>query len=251
MKKMKFGEQEMGMEAVEYILKTLTQELGIGKQRSLGENSQKGAEEGINESLNTTQPQVRLSYKESLVGIFNTPTSMEHEKEEYLDSDDNVYVTKNDKEDCPIICLTKKEKKLLRQRWRQSLIVKVWGRTVGYNFMLKNLQNMWKPKAFMDLVSLENDYFLVRFYSEIDYAFARDEGPWTILDHYLVVKEWTPNFDLVIDKTKKLIVWVRFPCLPIEYFDFALLKKVGEKIGRPIRVDHNTGTASRGKFARL
>lgn len=29
----------------------------------------------------------------------------------------------------------------------------------------------------MDLVALNNDYFLVKFYSEEDYKFARDEGP--------------------------------------------------------------------------
>lgn len=103
----------------------------------------------------------------------------------------------------------------------------------------------------MDLVALENNYFLVRFYSKEDYEFARDQRPWTILDHYLVVKEWAPDFDPLTGKTEKLIVWVRIPCLPIEYFDFTFLKKVGEKIGKPIRADQNTGTATRGRFARL
>lgn len=125
------------------------------------------------------------------------------------------------------------------------------GKTVGYNYLLRRLKNIWKPNAFIDLVALENGYYLVKFYAVEDYKFARDEGPWTILDHYLVVKEWTPDFDPVSDKTEKLIVWVRFPCLPIEYFDWVFLKKVGEKIGRPIRADHNTGTATRGRFATL
>lgn len=44
---------------------------------------------------------------------------------------------------------------------------------------------------------------------------------------------------------------MRIPCLPIEYFDYEFLKKVGEKIGKPIRADHNTGTAARGRFARI
>lgn len=101
----------------------------------------------------------------------------------------------------------------------------------------------------MDLITLENDYFLVRFYSKDDYEFARDQGPWTILDHYLVAKEWMPNIDPITDKTEKLIVWVRIPCLPIEYFNFMFLKKVGEKIGKPIRVDHSTRIVALGGFA--
>lgn len=131
------------------------------------------------------------------------------------------------------------------------MIIKVWGRTVGYSYLLKKLQSMWRPKAFVDLVALNNDYFLVKFYSEEDYVFARDEGPWTILDHYMVVKEWTSNFDPVTDKIQKLIGWVRFPCLPIEYFDYGFLEKIIRKIRKPIWVDHNTGTASRGRFVRL
>lgn len=86
---------------------------------------------------------------------------------------------------------------------------------MGYNFLLRRLQSLWKPKALMDLIALENEYFLVKFYSQDDYKFARDDGPWTILDHYHVVKEWAPDFDPLTDKTEKLIIWVRFPCRPI------------------------------------
>lgn len=154
-------------------------------------------------------------------------------------------------EQCPLICLTREEKKGLRDKWRQSLIVKLWGRKIGYAFLKRKLQTMWRPKAFMDVVALENDYFLVRFFSKDNYEFARNQGPWIIFDHYLIVKEWAPNFDPMTDKTEKMIVWVRIPCLPIEYFDFSFLRKVGEKIGKPIRADQNTDTATRGRFARI
>ncbi|XP_031131947.1 uncharacterized protein LOC116033335 [Ipomoea triloba] len=135
--------------------------------------------------------------------------------------------------------------------WIQSLIIKLWGKTVGYNYLLRKLKSMWRINAHFDLVTLENDYFLVRFSSVSDYAFAKQEGPWMILDHYLVVKEWSPNFDPTTDKTENLLVWVRFPCLPIEYFNFRFLEKVGKKIGRPIKADMNTSTGSRGRFARI
>lgn len=207
------------------------------------------------ESHGETQNWSKPSYSEMLAGFtgqrHNEESRENLSKDNYPDSDDDVYEKEEDKEYCPLIVLTKEEKKNLRQKWRQSLIIKLWGRKIGYNFLQKKLQNMWRPKAFMDLVALENDYFLVRFHSNDDFEFARDQGPWTILDHYLVVKEWTPNFDPTTDKTEKLIVWVRIPCLPIEYFDFAFLTKVGEKIGRPIRAYHNTGTAARGRFARI
>lgn len=96
---------------------------------------------------------------------------------EYPDSDDDVYDPKEDEVDCPLICLSKEEKASLRKKWRNSLIIKVWGRTVGYNYLMRRLKSMWKPKAFIDLLAVENDYYLVKFHSVEDFKFARDEGP--------------------------------------------------------------------------
>ncbi|XP_019153666.1 PREDICTED: uncharacterized protein LOC109150204 [Ipomoea nil] len=101
------------------------------------------------------------------------------------------------------------------------------------------------------MVAIDNDYFLVKFGSVDDLNFAKFEGPWMILNHYLIVKEWEPNFDPWADKTEKVLVWVRFPCLPIEYYSGVFLRKIGVKIGRPVRVDHATSHASRGRFVRI
>ncbi|XP_019184648.1 PREDICTED: uncharacterized protein LOC109179603 [Ipomoea nil] len=103
----------------------------------------------------------------------------------------------------------------------------------------------------MDMVAIDNDYFLVRFGSVDDLDHAKFGGPWRILDHYLIVKEWSPDFDPIRDKTEKVLVWIRFPCLPIEYYSASFLQKVGKKIGRPVRVDQATSQVSRGRFARM
>lgn len=127
------------------------------------------------------QSKTRVSYKETLTGSANQPLEYIHTNDAlgagYPDSDDDFYNKEEDKDYCPVICLTKEEKKTLRQKWRQSLIIKLWGRKVGYNFLQKIVQSMWKPRAFSDLVPLENDYFLVHFYSKENYEFARDQGP--------------------------------------------------------------------------
>lgn len=48
-----------------------------------------------------------------------------------------------------------------------------------------------------------------------------------------------------------LTAWVRIPHLAVEYFDQDFLKKVGGKIGKVLRIDHNTASADRGQFTRL
>ncbi|CAN1121473.1 hypothetical protein LINPERHAP2_LOCUS809, partial [Linum perenne] len=46
-------------------------------------------------------------------------------------------------------------------------------------------------------------------------------------------------------------VCVRLPRLPLEYFDYSILKRIGDRIVKTVRVDHTTLESSRGNFARL
>jgi hypothetical protein len=91
----------------------------------------------------------------------------------------------------------------------------------------------------------------VYFSNEEDYTKSLEEGPWLIYDHYLVVREWCPNFypgSATIDKTA---VWVRIPDLPIEYYDAKVLHFIGNRIGKTVKVDKNTLFQERGKYASI
>lgn len=191
-----------------------------------------------------------MSYKTILTGN-NDRNKTETSEEEMAYDDEKEEEDKESDTDCPVIKLTKEEKARLRKPWRQSLIIKVMGKRVGYAYLLRRLVTIWHPKSKIELITLENDYFLVKLGSVIDYEFAKYGGPWMIMEHYLIVKEWRPNFDPNTDTNEKVIVWVRFPDLPIEYYDQDFLFRVGEKIGEPIRIDSATSLTSRGKFARL
>ncbi|XP_031124347.1 uncharacterized protein LOC116027061 [Ipomoea triloba] len=166
------------------------------------------------------------------------------EAEELSDDED-------DDPTCPTIRYSAKEKEQIQEPWRQSLIVTVMGRRVGYAYLLRRLTSMWRPKGRMDLIALDNDYFLVKFGFIEDLEFAKYEGPWMVLDHYLIVKDWVPNFDPIADTTEKVLVWVRFPSIPVEYYNYLSLRRIGNKLGRTVRVDHTTSLVSRGKFARV
>ncbi|XP_019173812.1 PREDICTED: uncharacterized protein LOC109169384 [Ipomoea nil] len=164
---------------------------------------------------------------------------------------DEISDEEDDDPICPTIRLTKKEIDAIRAPWKKTLIVKVMGRSVGYAYLLRRLGSMWKPKGSLELIAIENGYFLVRFGSVDDIEFAMFEGPWMVLDHYLIVKPWEPDFDPYSDHTEKMLVWVRIPCLPAEYYNLIFLKKLGNKVGRSIRVDQATSLVSMGYFARI
>lgn len=115
----------------------------------------------------------------------------------------------------------------------------------------------------MEIIDIENDYFLICFSQMVDYNRVFMEGPWIISGHYLVIQKWRPEFFPFEDKMKRVAVWIRIPMLPVEYYDRHLLWRIGKKLGRVLKVDENTlkGWAKdgsrgptrpeRGKFARI
>ena len=48
-----------------------------------------------------------------------------------------------------------------------------------------------------------------------------------------------------------MAVWIRFPKLPIEFYDREVLKEIGSAIGPVLRIDSYTASGSRGSYARL
>ncbi|CAN1145562.1 hypothetical protein LINPERHAP2_LOCUS14745 [Linum perenne] len=48
-----------------------------------------------------------------------------------------------------------------------------------------------------------------------------------------------------------MVVWVRFPHLPIHLYHPQILTSLGNLIGKTVKVDFNTQRAERGKFARI
>lgn len=82
----------------------------------------------------------KVSYKETLAGRARIPEDVrlfQQELDEMLDEEE---MEKGAEEvDCPIIRLSKEERAIYRMPWRKSLIIKVWGRTVGHTYLLRRL----------------------------------------------------------------------------------------------------------------
>ena len=48
-----------------------------------------------------------------------------------------------------------------------------------------------------------------------------------------------------------MAVWVRLPDLAMEYYDSSVLWKIGNHIGRTLKIDRTTSIGTRGNYARL
>ncbi|OMO96312.1 hypothetical protein COLO4_15356 [Corchorus olitorius] len=91
------------------------------------------------------------------------------------------------------ISLSSEDKKRIRERWALSLIVKVFGRKVGFNFLSTKLQQIWNFSRQPSLVDLGDDFFLLKFYSQQDHDFVLNEDP-------RFVEELEPVYDKYDDE---------------------------------------------------
>ena len=59
--------------------------------------------------------------------------------------------------------LSEETKAHIRAPWLKALIVNVYGRSVGFHYLIFKINALWKPTAKMDYVTLGRGFFLIRF----------------------------------------------------------------------------------------
>ncbi|KAI9113491.1 hypothetical protein K1719_015418 [Acacia pycnantha] len=132
-----------------------------------------------------------------------------------------------------------------------AVVIKLLGRKIGYCQLRNQLHNLWKPTGHLKLTDLDEDCFLVRFQDDMDYQNALLTGPWMVYGHYLTVQPWTPSFKPHDHVINQVIGWIRLPKLPARYYHKSVIRSIGNVFGEVIRVDYNTDSGDRGKFARI
>ena len=76
------------------------------------------------------------------------------------------------------------------ESWRDALIVKLLGKSLGFSMMKAKLANTWNLRAGFDIMSAGNGYFMVKFDLLEDKAWVMEGGLWMIQGHYLATKQW-------------------------------------------------------------
>ncbi|XP_050241157.1 uncharacterized protein LOC126690066 [Quercus robur] len=115
-------------------------------------------------------------------------------KEADIDSDEEV---EERRKGFAAVKLSKDVKHRIRAVWASSLIVKVYGRFVGFNYIQAKLNALWKPTGSLDIIDLGKEFFLTHFCCKEDH------------------------------------------------------NKIGNTIGKILRINTHTTTEARGRFARL
>lgn len=103
----------------------------------------------------------------------------------------------------------------------------------------------------MEVMDIDNEYFMVKFDHSDDRERALCGGPWMLFDHYIGVRRWSPNFHSSDAKIDRTLVWIRLPRLNLAFYDEQVLLRLASTVGIPIKVDNYTTSVARGKFPRV
>jgi len=210
-------------------------------------SSSHGTPEGVTppsyrDTLQRNNPNITFETRDNPIWVADD-SSYESGDDEPIADDDPL---------CPTICLTAAEKRILRDPWRNALIIRMFDKGIGYLQLKRRLRLKWALKGDFSLIDIGCDYYVTRFTNMEDYDHVMLNGPWMIGDNYLVIREWVPNFVPEEDHITKLTAWVRIPKLSVEYFNKQfLLHKIGQKIGRVLKIDNTTENVVRGQYTRL
>ncbi|KAK8574825.1 hypothetical protein V6N12_062503 [Hibiscus sabdariffa] len=116
--------------------------------------------------------------------------------------------------------------KLAAKSFDQTLVIKLLGRRIGYTTLQNKLLDLWKPQHAFKLMDIDNDYFLVTFKAHSDFLHVLADGPWMMFGHYLT-------------------------SLPATLYKRSLITAIGECIGPVVKIDYQTDSGRRGRFACL
>ncbi|XP_061357677.1 uncharacterized protein LOC133301986 [Gastrolobium bilobum] len=146
---------------------------------------------------------------------------------------------------------TRKARTRMLKVWEKALIVKLLGRNTGVAFMKKKIEILWARAGKINVTDVGNGFYVVQFSNKDDLLFALNGGPWIIFGHYLSLRRWEPAFRPNAASVMKIAAWVRLPGIPLEYYDEAFFRRIGNWLGKMLKIDKTTNEHVRGQFARI
>ncbi|KAF9623733.1 hypothetical protein IFM89_004814 [Coptis chinensis] len=169
------------------------------------------------------------------------------EQPQHLDVED--LPTPEMKGNMPSIKLPKQAVERGRQYCKYCLI----GRLDFHKIKLEDVKSMaaikWKSQGDWKIIPLGKGFFMIRLTCEQDWRKIWGGGPWNFGEQTLRLTKWSPDFDPDVQTKTNAAVWIKFPKLGQQYWDYEILMSMGRAFGSPVGVDKHTLDRTFGNFA--
>lgn len=143
----------------------------------------------------------------------------------------------------------KVEKEL--QKWKLSLITYFISESPGYKMMQRYVMQFWTTVKQPEIYIHDEDYYIVRFHFMSDMQEIFYNGPYTINNKPIILKPWTPEFNLEKEFPTAIPLWVKFSNLPMSCWSKDSLSRITSAVDKPVYADECTANQIRISFARI
>ncbi|XP_044494725.1 uncharacterized protein LOC123217662 [Mangifera indica] len=93
--------------------------------------------------------------------------------------------------------------------------------------------------------------YLLKFKDEEGMMKVLEEETWIIGGQPLFVRRWEKNLSMVAENIKKIVVWVKFYGIPLEFWSLKGFSHIASVLSRPLYVDSVTEEGSRLEYAHI
>ncbi|PPD86803.1 hypothetical protein GOBAR_DD16253 [Gossypium barbadense] len=140
-------------------------------------------------------------------------------------------------EGIPAIEFSDRVHKLLVKDMSTSVVLKLFGRNIGFAALQNKVYELWRPSQPFQLMDIENGYFLAKFQNSDDYEMVLSQVSWLIFKQYLTVQPWTIDFNPAHPYPSTVLARIRFPRLSSYLYKKEVLWKFGRMIGKCIEYE--------------
>lgn len=130
-------------------------------------------------------------------------------------------------------------------KWKCALIAYVIGECPGYNAMNRYVSLNWTNVTKSEVYLHDEGYYIVKFQSLDDLKEILYNGPYTINNRPIILKQWSSEFDFGSEFLIEIPLWVTFPKLPLNCWGIGSLSRIASAIGVPLFADECTTKQTR------
>ncbi|XP_070029543.1 uncharacterized protein [Nicotiana sylvestris] len=137
------------------------------------------------------------------------------------------------------------------KKCNRALILYVVGNTPLIGAIERFINNQWasvqKPKVLFH----NEGYFIVLLSTNEEKERVLMNGPYTINNRPVIMRQWSENFDLNEEVLRTIPLWIKFSNLPLNLWSNQVLSKIGSGLGKPIYANSCTAIAERISYAMI
>ncbi|MBA0845519.1 hypothetical protein Goarm_022752 [Gossypium armourianum] len=206
-------------------------------------------------SSNGSDSPTKVSWKQMLLGQgdynqeerFRSASNDSAENFDFLEGDVKKIMVNG----IPAIEFSERIQQILFKDMETTVVLKLLGRNISYTALFNRISSLWRPTKPFHLMDIENGFFLAKLQCIKDYNKALSQGSWIIHGQYLIVQPWTKFFNPKKLYPSMVLAWIRLPKLPGFMYKQRILEEVGGLVGKVVKLDLNTDSKTKSRFARM